>query len=506
MSGPDGATPQRPGEQSSLAAAAATGSAWATAQGLVNKGVTAIAMFVIARLLDKEQYGVAAQALAVGQFLVVMTPLSMGDVLIAHPRRFAALATTARRVTLLVALATAAVILCSLPLVVRVYSSYPAGWLAGLLALLAVRPVIEAFIVVPLSAMRLGLRYRSIALIDGGVQLCATLASVAAAALGGGAAALVAPQVANAGARAALYARSAGPQPRRRFHRTAARVLLRAYFAVASAQYAHNLLVMLEVLVLGYVSGDEQTGIFGFAFMLATQANGIISVQLSAVLQPIFGRLQHDPVRQTAGFVRAVRVLGAAIVPVSLVQAVMGGPLFRIALPEKWLPAIPVFAVLSVMQGFYFGNNPTMSLLKAQRRFRLYFTWQFLQLVAAVPAYWYGATHGGALGVAIASMSVWATGVPIAVWMGIRPGGGTLADSLLIFARPWASALPVAAAAWFLTGWLAQFGPIGDVTSLVFVTPAAIGLSIWALRFTDRDAAAEIGRGLGSVLGRLRRK
>ena len=29
-----------------------------------------------------------------------------------------------------------------------------------------------------------------------------------------------------------------------------------------------------------------------------------------------------------------------------------------------------------------------------------------------------GASRGGALGVAIASMSVWATGVPIAVWIG----------------------------------------------------------------------------------------
>ena len=78
MSGPDATAPQQPAGQPSLTAAAATGSAWATAQGLVNKGVTAVAMFVIARLLDKEQYGVAAPALAVGQFLVGMTPPSMG--------------------------------------------------------------------------------------------------------------------------------------------------------------------------------------------------------------------------------------------------------------------------------------------------------------------------------------------------------------------------------------------------------------------------------------------
>jgi PST family polysaccharide transporter len=495
-----------PAPQQSLTAAAAKGSAWATAQGLVNKAVTAAAMFLIARLLSKEQYGVATQALAVGQFLVVMTPLSMGDVLIAHPRRFAALAPTARRVTILVALATAAIVFCSLPVVVQVYSTYPAAWLAGLLAVLALRPLVEAFIVVPLSAMRLGLHYRAIALIDGGVQLVATCVTVAMAALGAGGASLVVPLVAGTAARAALYRRSAEMPRRRRFHRAAAAVLLRAYFAVASAQYVHNLLVMLEVLVLGYVSGEEQVGVFGFAFMLATQANAIISVQLSTVLQPIFGRLQHDPVRQTAGFVRAVRVLGAVIVPVSLVQAVVAAPLFRIAFPAQWEPAVPVFAVLSVMQAFYFGNGPTMSLLKAQRRFRLYFAWQFSQLVVAVPAYWFGAREGGALGVALASMSVWATGVPIAVWLGIRAGGGTLRDAFLIYARPWASAVPVCAAAWFGARWLAQFGLVGDVASIVLLAPVALAGCLWATRFVDREASAEVGRGLQSVLGRIRRK
>mgnify|MGYP003345950878 CR=1 FL=1 len=49
-------------------------------------------------------------------------------------------------------------------------------------------------------------------------------------------------------------------------------MLMRAYLPAASAQYLHNVIVMLEVLVLGYVSGDYQTGLFAFAFQVAAQA------------------------------------------------------------------------------------------------------------------------------------------------------------------------------------------------------------------------------------------
>ena len=130
---------------------------------------------------------------------------------------------------------------------------------------------------------------------------------------------------------------------------------------------------MLEIIVLGFVSGKYETGLFGLAYSIAAQANTVIAYQLGVVLQPIFGRLQDDPERQVAGFLKAQRVLSAVCVPICFTQAVLAEPLFRLVLDAKWQPAIPIFQVVSLMQAFYFATGPSMSCLRAQRRFGTFF-------------------------------------------------------------------------------------------------------------------------------------
>ena len=257
----------------SLTAAAVRGSVLNTGQWVANKVATAAAMLLIARMLRPEEYGVATQALAIAQFLVVLTPVSVGDVLIAHPSRLEMLAPSARALALRVGLAMAGVVLVSIPVVVTAYSRYPALALGGLVALLSIRPVLDALTVVPVSRLRTGLHYRRIALVDGLVQLAMTGVSLAMAAFGGRGASLVAPQLIGTGVRALVYGRSAADRPGARVHGWAIRALWQSLLPAALAQYVHNVVVLLEILVLGLVSGELQTGLFGFAFLLAAQAN-----------------------------------------------------------------------------------------------------------------------------------------------------------------------------------------------------------------------------------------
>jgi hypothetical protein len=179
--------------------------------------------------------------------------------------------------------------MCALaPFIAAFYSNYPAGTLTGLVMAISLRATADASGIVPLSRLRGALLYRSIALIDGTAQLAATLATVVLALNGAGAMSLVLPQVLAAAAKAMAYAwacsRSGRQNPR---HRTRSRLYprIRADFFTASiAQYVHNVVVLLEILVLGLVSGELQTGLFGFAFLLAAQANGVIAYQLAVVV------------------------------------------------------------------------------------------------------------------------------------------------------------------------------------------------------------------------------
>jgi len=490
-----------------LGRVAMRGSLLNSAQWLANKVFTAGAMLVIAYFLTPAEYGVGVGSLAIYQLLCIFLPLTVGDVLIAHPKRFALLAPSAAGLAMIIGCSTAVVVLISIPIVIHIYTDYPTSWLIGLLVILAIRPIIEARVVVPVSAMRLSLAYPKMAFVEGITQMGSTLLSVVMAALGGRGASVVVPPIFNIAARVVWYSRLANIHQSAPFHPKLALFLFRLFVKAASAQYLHNVLTMLEILILGYVSGKYEAGLFGFAFLIAAQANTVIAYQLGVVLQPIFGRLQDDPERQVAGFLKAQRVLSAVCVPICFTQAVLAEPLFRLVLDAKWQPAIPIFQVVSLMQAFYFATGPSMSCLRAQRRFGTFFAWQGIQLLISLPIYWMGADWKGALGIALASGACWAISAPLVVWLcTLASPRKHLFDALAIFIRPWVVCVPLFGGFYMLTQWLSSVGRLGDIASLFVVGPIATLLAIWIMRFLHADIRNTIDGFVVGALAKIRRK
>ena len=474
--------------ETSLSSSALRGSFWISAQWFLNKTFTAGATLLIAYFLSPDDYGVATTVLAIASFVWITHPLPMGDVLIAYPRHLQLLAPTARRLALCAGAISTLATLIAIPVALRLYDTYPAAWLAGLLAAISFSPLLAAVSVVPVSNLRQRLQFRRIAMLDGVLQLAATLLSVGLAAGGGRAAALVLPQILNQAARAVCYVRIGSIRSARRFHRGVALFLMRTYFMGAGAQYIHSVVTRLEIVVLGYLAGVYQTGLFGFAFILAVQANIIIAAQLGFVLQPILGKLQRDPSRQIDGFLRTLRVLGAVCVPFALLQVVLAEPFFRLLLPLKWQPAVPVFQVLSLMQAFCFALGPSMACLKAQRRFRLLLIWQGIQLFLSLPAYWFGALHGGAFGVAIASATIWSLSVPIAVWLCTRVDGrGRPRKTMSVFTGPWFIGLSVFGPGYLIIPWLDNWGRTGNVVAITIVGPMLFITALFISRFLNPE-------------------
>ena len=462
----------------SLTDVALRGSFWFFVQSLFNKICTAGATLLIVYFLSPEEYGLAGSALAIGAFLRIMPPGLMGDVLVARARRLEWLGATARALSWIIGAVGCALMLAAIPVVLRIYDSYPAGWLAGLLAVLAVSSLFSAALVVPVASLRLRFRFRRMAGVEGVLQLAATVLSVGLAVGGTGAAALVAPQVIKEGGRALWYTRMDDTARYvRRFRRGAARELMRSYATAAGSQYVHGALMGLEMAVLGYAAGGYQAGIFAFAFTVAVQANRVITSRLELILQPTLGVLQRQSERQVDALLRAQRVLGAVCIPVALLQAVMAEPLFRLLLPEKWWPSTPVFQILSLMQAFYFASGPAMACLKAQRRFPMLLLWPSAQLLLSFPVYWFGARHGGAVGTAAASALIWSISIPIGTWLCTRLGGpGRLRATIGAFTRPWLVALPVFGPGHVVVGWLGSWGNVGDIIAIFVVGPVLLAM------------------------------
>jgi O-antigen/teichoic acid export membrane protein len=270
----------------------------------------------------------------------------------------------------------------------------------------------------------------------------------------------------------------------------------------ALAQYTHTLISNLPMLFLGRLADQTDTGIYTFAFYLSVQATFVISQQVGSVLQPIFVKLRHDPVRQAKSYLRVIAAIGAVAVPLSLLQAALAEPVLLVLFGPKWSSAVPTFIVLSVGQAFFFAVAPTMAMLRAQGRFRALLVWQVVQLLCSAGAYAAAASRG-AVPTAIVDTIAWALAIPIAAWVCVRGREAAVADILRALAGPWLSAIPCAAAAWGCWVLLRPSGLEGALVAVVIVGPALAAASLVAMRFTQPatylELAPMVGRSARSV-------
>ncbi len=503
----------RESEGGGYARAASSGTRWTTAQGILNKLATAVAMYMVALSLSAEEFALASLVIVASGFIMVIPTFVMGDVVIAHQHHLMAISQVARRIVLHTAIVMTVVMLAAAPVVSLWYPQYPYIEMAVLLAITGARPIAEGLGVFPLSALRTDLRYREIALINGTVQLAASALTVVWAVLHPGAAAIVVPQVLSAVAKSAWCAHAARSSPsaarwRRRQGppRRAAevhRLLLREFSIASLAQYVHTVVCGLPLMVTAWFSSEAETGYFGFAFALANQASTIISYQLATVLQPIFGRLRTNPERQIAGFMRVIALMGAVAVPLSLLQAAFAEPLFALVFKEKWLPSVPFFVALCMGQTALFMVAPAMALLKAQGRFATYFVWQLAQALLCLVMFPIAVQSWGAIGVAWTDSALWIVSVPLAVWLGARVVGVTLGAVLRCFLLPWITAGPLALAGWLAWQYLPGSQPFVSAIALALIAPLCLFLSIMAVRVTQPAVFSEMTPTIRAVLTRI---
>jgi O-antigen/teichoic acid export membrane protein len=357
----------------------------------------------------------------------------------------------------------------------------------------------ESLQVVPLTLLRLAFRNRTIAVIDGSIQLGAVIATIMLAILGAGAWSMTAPLLISFAVRAIVYQRTAVSQTETSTafqtadHGEHVRRIVRTRFvATGSGQYLHSLIDTLPILLLGKLASERETGLFSFAFSLAAQANVIVASQIAGVLQPVLGALTDDSRRQTLGYLRAMRLLGAIAVPICLCQAAFSESLFRVFMRDEWQAAGPVFAGLSISEAFFFASAPTMAMLRAQGRFGTFLVWQGAHLLAVILCLPFAAKLGGALGTALAVAGLWSISLPAAVWITTRPGGGTLRDSIRVFLPPWLTALPLAAAAWAISRHLVPPSQMHQLATLIVGGPSLLALMLIATYLFQPDIAIEL--------------
>jgi PST family polysaccharide transporter len=508
----------------SFVGSAARGSAWAGLQVALGKIIAATATFFLGESLMPEDFGRAWYAVSLGGLLTVVHVSAGSDILLSSPRSLHRLGPRLRSIALGFAVAEGVVALCVAMFAFAFDSRRE--WLLPLMVIVAIRPAVDAFTIIPLARLRLGFHFLRIASIDLAVTLLGSAGSVLMAWLGYGAMSIVLPTILANGVRAAAYASSAGRIKGIGLSRPRSGWLLRRFIVAGFGSYMTGTLVLIETLVLGLFVSASQLGLFSFAFGLATQVSGTLAFQIAGSLHPVFSHLRNDARRQVEGMMRACRIMCATLVPLLVIQSAIGGAVFRLLWPGKWDHSVPIFAVLTIGQAFIVCQWPAAYVMKAQGRFAGYLKLQLLQALATAAACALLSWKGGGivliaaqkagltvvpeastpLAVALGGVLVLACFGPLSVYLAVRSAGVRVRSVLGLVMRPMLISLPFAALALLCSRaievrvesrWVAGIW-------LVFAAGACTLAAVVAALGASRRARSDVSMLLGPVLARTR--
>jgi O-antigen/teichoic acid export membrane protein len=411
---PPEATPVAPVADTTHDHVLAKGVAW---NGLFRWGAQLVSWsstILVARLLSPDDYGIVGMATWFMAFAGIVTNFGISTTIMVQrglPQ------STIRQLNLFALLLGVLVALAALGAAPLMAGFYREPRVADVLRMYAITFLLSATVVVPAAIMQRDLRYRASAVLEFSRAITTTAAVVWLALRGHGYWALVWGNIIGT----AAYAIAAnllspvgvslprwsvvGGPVRQSGHQMVGSL---AWFGYSNADF----------LVVGRALGATATGVYSFAWSLATLPGEKITNVIQAVVGPFFAALQDDLPALRRYFRLTNRLLASLVFPVFLGFALVSADAVPVIFGEKWRPAIPVLTLLVVyasVQNLYIMLG---HILIARGLHRLFSWYQFVWLVILPTSFWLVATRTpyGVVGVA----TVWVVMMPIMSWYPLR--------------------------------------------------------------------------------------
>ena len=374
------------------------GLGWVAASQAGGQLARALAAIAIARLLTPDEYGLAALALIFSSLVLVFSDLALGAALVQRRTLTEADRCTAFWVTVASgALFTLIGVACAGP-VAALYGQPDAR---PLLLALSATFVVSALGATQQSLMLREMDFRRVEVLPMIGILAGGAAGVAAAALGHGAWALISQQlVAVAVTTVLVWVRSPW-RPGRTFSVASARDL----GGFSAYMLGHRMLFYLQAngdrFLIGRFLGTAALGTYAVAYNTMLVPASRIGGPLQRVMSPAFSRLQDEPERIAAAWVRVARLMAVVTVPALAGLVVVAPDFVPLVLGAHWAAAVPVVQVLAWVGIVQALQGLTTDILMARGRARTIFRFSVVLTSAHLVAFAAG-LHWGVVGVAVA--------------------------------------------------------------------------------------------------------
>lgn len=392
----------------SLREKAISGVRWTSAGAAVCTLLQLLRLAVLARLLDRNSFGLMAMMMVVIGLGQVFQDVGVSNAIIQRSGSTREQLSSLYWLNVLAGFLIFGLILLVTPWVAAFYSEPRIHHLMFWAALIfLIGPVGQQFQIL----LQKELQFKRLALVEMAAVLLGSVAAVCAAWMQQGVFALILGQILTAASSSLLVALLSWKVWHPLWHFRWSD--LGGYVSFGLYQMGERCLNYLawniDKLLIGRVLGAEALGLYSVAYQIMIRPLNVINPVVTRVAFPVFSTIQEDDERLKRGYLTIIQLLAFVSIPVYLGMLVTADPLVSILLGARWGPVAPVLQVLCVLGIFYSLGNPIGSLLLSKGKANVGFWFNVVGLIVYAVGVFVGAKHGVsgvAWGILIASVSV----------------------------------------------------------------------------------------------------
>ena len=438
---------------------------WTTLESFTLSGLSMLSLFIFARLLSHEAFGVAAIALAIVQLLTVPVELLFHDALVQRKELEPIHVNSAFAFSVVLGVGLSAMCWLGAGLVEQ-WMGTPG--LGDVLKWMSLSLPGMGFGCILVAVQRRKLQFRAIALRSLIGRAGSAVVAISLAFMGYGVWALVAQQVLLVCLGTAMLWILADERPRFQFRWADTKSLLG--FGVFSAGYQLIALAIQRVFMVmvgGYL-GSAAAGLLSVAFRGADMLRDLLCTAVYQIAMPLFSRLSDDRESLFVAYNRAVQLTTFITFPVFVGLAVCADDAVLIAFGPDWISAAPYFAIVSLLGPLFFTRMYSVTLLRAVGKPAAPSVEVLVQtLTAAAFMVWFG-RHS-----VMHAMGAWAArlliSAPVDIWLTRKVSGMSYARQLRGSGAPFVASVVMACVVLSVKTYLLDSAP-----ALVRLAPLAI--------------------------------
>lgn len=150
----------------------------------------------------------------------------------------------------------------------------------------------------------------------------------------------------------------------------------------------------LDILLIGKILGSEMLGVYNLAKDLLVRVFVLINTIANKVALPVFSYMQDDNQQLRDNYCRLIKTLSFVTLPFLTMIGALSIPLVTILYGDKFDDVAPLMMILAISYLFSCIGNPVGNIITAKGRTDISFIYTIIRMAISIPVVWVTATMG----------------------------------------------------------------------------------------------------------------